>query len=677
MPPSQDHGDQQGLLTTNSGSNANNTPQVSDTDLSSRRIPSDDSNTSDADFQKLLSSRQLGSGRASQDTSNRPKSAAEKASENKDRIAELRAELDANQKQIQQLGDAQRAVHDAVQGITATQELLHVAPEPPNLGRNPSYRTEASARSQEKDDRPEEPVKRPSGARFQGDTPDAYYKLNPWYGQPKRKPVFGLGQPLPHTIRVLNPVDGEASKKPSAEKDPEKGEGGQDPEKAKGKHDTEKAKGKQNPEKVKDKQNFSLGETLPHQRDGQPVSHHDPSYSLGKDFPHNNGKPGGGKKQGKAPRKATVETPEETEKREQQEEVLPYENQAAANPTGTEGRAPLDSDGRPEKLFDPFADFDEIGNIAIPEQDNTKWAIDAEPIGQAEKDEAEEGEVDPDELRNWWARIRAKHPEPLAEFLCTVVSIFLGMCATLQVNLTNGQYGNYETSCWAWGISFMLGIYIGGGVSGAHMNPAISYSLWLFRGFPVKQASIYFVAQILGCIVASALAYAIFHDVIHYMDPGLVDTATYFYSKPQDYVSPATAFFTQFLAAAIMMMSVLALGDDQNNPPGAGLHSFIMGLVQTMQKMTLGMNTGVALNPASDFGPRLVCLMVGYNTNMFTEVGLWWLWGPWVSTACGSVVGCAVYDSFVFVGSESPINYRLPEKYRNRLKKALPASKRD
>lgn len=259
----------------------------------------------------------------------------------------------------------------------------------------------------------------------------------------------------------------------------------------------------------------------------------------------------------------------------------------------------------------------------------------------------------------------------------TTVSIFLGMCATLQVNLANGEYGNYETSCWAWGIAFMFGIYLGGGVSGAHMNPAISLSLWIFRGFPPRQMLVYWACQLLGCITAAAFAYAIFHDTIHHVDPGLVDTATNFYSKPQDFVSPATAFFTQFVAATVMMMSVLSLGDDQNNPPGAGLHAFIMGLLVTAQKMTLGYNTGVALNPASDFGPRLDCLMVGYNTNMFTEVGLWWLLGPWVATICGSITGCSVYDSFVFVGSESPVNYRLPAKYRRRLKKVVPKGEKE
>jgi len=50
-------------------------------------------------------------------------------------------------------------------------------------------------------------------------------------------------------------------------------------------------------------------------------------------------------------------------------------------------------------------------------QDTSRFALDAEPIGHREREEVEEGFRDPDELRNWWASFRARHPELLAEFL--------------------------------------------------------------------------------------------------------------------------------------------------------------------------------------------------------------------------------------------------------------------
>jgi aquaglyceroporin related protein len=84
--------------------------------------------------------------------------------------------------------------------------------------------------------------------------------------------------------------------------------------------------------------------------------------------------------------------------------------------------------------------------------------------------------------------------------------------------------------------------------------------------------------------------------------------------------------------------------------------------------MTLGYNIGSALNPASDFGPRLIAYAIGYRqTQVFVDP--WWIYGPWAATLVGSLVGCAMYDSFVFVGSESPVNYRYPPTIRKKMQK--------
>lgn len=163
-------------------------------------------------------------------------------------------------------------------------------------------------------------------------------------------------------------------------------------------------------------------------------------------------------------------------------------------------------------------------------------------------------------------------------FWQTGMSIFLGITATLSVNLSKdqeNQYGDYETASFAWGFAFMFGIYIGGGVSGAHMNPAISISLALFRGFPWRQCALYIVVQFAASMAAAALAYGVYYDAIHFVDPDLSASYTSFFSSPQEWVSDLSAFFSQFVAGAVMMIAVLALGDDSNNPPGAGLHAFV------------------------------------------------------------------------------------------------------
>ncbi|KAH6652553.1 aquaporin-like protein [Truncatella angustata] len=311
------------------------------------------------------------------------------------------------------------------------------------------------------------------------------------------------------------------------------------------------------------------------------------------------------------------------------------------------------------------------GSHSPSNTDNTQpeFKIDGEPLGKREHDDVVNEDKNPDEYRNWWAKVRAKHPEPLAEFLATLVAIFLGLSGTLSVFLSQDQaipYGSYETSCWAWGFAWMFGVYLGGGVSGAHMNPAISISLSVFRGFPWLQCLIYVIVQFIAAIVAGALAYGVFYDTMHNVDPTLLHSSKAFLSTPQTWVSPGNAFLNQSVGSAIMMIVVFALGDDQNNPPGAGMHAFVLGLLVSVLKMTLGFNIGSALNPASDFGPRVIAYAIGYReANVFSDP--WWFYGPWAATLVGSLVGCVIYDTFIFVGSESPVNYKYPPTIRKKI----------
>lgn len=203
------------------------------------------------------------------------------------------------------------------------------------------------------------------------------------------------------------------------------------------------------------------------------------------------------------------------------------------------------------------------------------------------------------------------------------------------------------------------------------MNPAISICFAIYRGFPWKQCGIYICFQFLGAMAAAAIAFMLFKDAILYVDPTMTETYTSFFSEPQVWVTVPTAVMNQFVAGCVMMIAILALGDDQNNPPGAGMHSFILGLLVASMKFSLGYNTGSSLNPASDFGPRVVARISGYSTqDCFGNP--WWLYGPWIAALTGAITGCAIYDLFVFVGSESPVNYRIPEKYRKKVRKLIP-----
>lgn len=454
---------------------------------------------------------------------------------------------------------------------------------------------------------------------------DGYYEENPWYDKSKQKPIFSLGKPLPHKVRRRN----------------------KRPLKIIKRHDEELG---DIAEVVEDEEEGAEG-------DGDVYGE----------------KPATLTASGQTTRTRTHGS-ENARELQRQQEIMTEAGVAHSERRNDAGQPVFDY--IPEDTNPAERRFSHATSRARSNADaeSPEFAIDKAPLGHEEQAGVENDEVDPDQLRNWWARLRARHPEPLAEFLATGVAVFLGLASTLSVNLSAKQatkYGDYETSCWAWGFAWMFGIYLGGGVSGAHMNPSVSISLSIFRGFPWRQCAVYVVVQFIASIAAAALAYGMYADSINYADPQKTDLSKTFFSTPQEWVSLRSAFANQVVGSAIMMTAVLALGDDQNNPPGAGMHALVLGLLVTTLKFTLGYNIGPSLNPASDFGPRVIAYAVGFRDSHVFKTG-WWFYGPWLGTILGSVLGCVIYDGFIFVGSESPVNYRPSKELKDRVKRLVP-----
>jgi aquaglyceroporin related protein len=90
----------------------------------------------------------------------------------------------------------------------------------------------------------------------------------------------------------------------------------------------------------------------------------------------------------------------------------------------------------------------------------------------------------------------------------TFVYLLIGLCVNLSVATSQNGTGSFETQAWGWGFAVMIGIYLGGGVSGSHLSPTISISLSVYRGFPWRMAIVYILMQLLAGLCAGAVAYA-------------------------------------------------------------------------------------------------------------------------------------------------------------------------
>ncbi len=240
--------------------------------------------------------------------------------------------------------------------------------------------------------------------------------------------------------------------------------------------------------------------------------------------------------------------------------------------------------------------------------------------------------------------------EALAEFLGTFVLLVFGSAVVAQVVLSGNANGTYISINIAWGLAVTMGIYVSAGVSGAHLNPAVTVALAVHRGFAWSKVIPYCVAQVAGAFTGALVTFVTYRDAFNHFDGGarLVTgakaTAGIFATYPQDFLSNVPGgLVDQIVGTALLLLLVLALGDQKNFAAEGRLQPILVGAAVVLIGMTFGFNAGYAINPARDLGPRLFTAIAGWGGEVFTAGNSWW-WVPIVGPLIGGVLGGYVYD---------------------------------
>lgn len=259
--------------------------------------------------------------------------------------------------------------------------------------------------------------------------------------------------------------------------------------------------------------------------------------------------------------------------------------------------------------------------------------------------------------------------EMLAEFLGTFVLIMLG-CGSVAVALAglpgsgrqSDPFGaaNWLIVAWGWGFGVVFGVYVAGGVSGAHINPAVTLAFAVRRGFSWAKVLPYWFAQVVGAFAAAALVYAVYAPAIAAYDKAQhvaartqsLDTFSIFATFPAKYFHGELwgPLLDQVVGTALLLLLIAAILDNRNTAPLGNLFPFMIGIVVVAIGMTYGTNAGYAINPARDLGPRVLTWLQGWgqiafpgNYQTFSEY--WWV--PIVGPLIGGVIGIVVYDLFI------------------------------
>lgn len=248
--------------------------------------------------------------------------------------------------------------------------------------------------------------------------------------------------------------------------------------------------------------------------------------------------------------------------------------------------------------------------------------------------------------------------ELIGEVFGTFVLILLGDGVVANVGLAPRLAGtayNWNTITFGWCFAVIVAVYISGGVSGAHLNPAVTLGLAAKRGFPWSKVGPFILAQIAGAFLGALGVYLVYMEGlvasgmpnVWCTGPGSVFGATFWGGASQGAIGPyslVNACIAEFFGTCMLLWGICASGDSKNMGLMHNLGPFLVGFTVLAVGFSLGGPSGYSINPARDFGPRLFGALVG-TKGLFD--GIYWLLPPFLVPAIAGPIAIWLYDLFV------------------------------
>ncbi len=226
----------------------------------------------------------------------------------------------------------------------------------------------------------------------------------------------------------------------------------------------------------------------------------------------------------------------------------------------------------------------------------------------------------------------ALHRRLLAEFVGTALLVLFGpgsVVAALRLGGGELDYGGLGFIALAFGLVVAVVIYGFGAVSGAHINPAVTFTLAVTRRFSWREFVPYVGAQLLGAAAGGVLIVGMFGKAA--VDLGAVGATTL-----SSDVSYASGLLAEALGTFILVFAIMAVAVDSRGPKE--LAGLVIGLAVALAILVVGPLTGSAINPARAFGPYLAGAIFGGDPP-WGDFSLYWL-GPFL----GGATAALVYD---------------------------------
>jgi glycerol uptake facilitator protein len=255
----------------------------------------------------------------------------------------------------------------------------------------------------------------------------------------------------------------------------------------------------------------------------------------------------------------------------------------------------------------------------------------------------------------------------LSEFFGTLILVFFGVGSVNTAVLAGAQQGLWQVAV-VWGVAIALAIYTTGAVSGAHINPAITVAMAAWRGFPKAKVLPYIAAQLAGAFCGSLILYGLFHGMIahfeaangivrgqagsqlsamvfgeYFPNPAMIGTTVEAFRQ----VSHVTAMFGEAIGTAFLACFVFSLTEPRNPESPRFMVPIFIGLTVSIIISIIAPLTQAGLNPARDFGPRLVSYVFGWGSVAIPGPRAGFFTVYILAPIIGALFGAGVYQGLV------------------------------
>ncbi|MEU2127726.1 MIP/aquaporin family protein [Streptomyces sp. NPDC018352] len=252
----------------------------------------------------------------------------------------------------------------------------------------------------------------------------------------------------------------------------------------------------------------------------------------------------------------------------------------------------------------------------------------------------------------------------IGETIGTAVLILLGggVCAAVTLKRSKAQNAGWLAITFGWGFAVLTGAYLAGGVSGAHLNPAVTIGLAIEGGTEWSDVPLYLGSQLLGAMIGAVLVWLTYYGQFraHLTDPeivaahtgeeGMVDKASApkagpvlgIFSTGPEIRHAVQNLVTEIIATVVLVLAILTQGlNNEGNGLGT-LGALVTALVVVGIGLSLGGPTGYAINPVRDLGPRIVHALLPLPNKGGSDWGYAWI--PVAGPLIGGAIAGGLYN---------------------------------